>query len=601
MCAWMCRFAVVCVGLLCFAPAWAQEEDKGKEEAPPRKKVSYAHIELKGSLPEGAAVPGIFGEVVENLDTALFRLKKASDDDKLTGVIIHLDDLSVGWAKVHELRTAIARIRSKGKPVYAWMESGSTRDYLLASACDQVVLPESGVLSMPGLRAEVMFYKNLFDSLQIEPQMLRVGEFKSAAEPYTRSEMSPQFREELEAVLDGFYSEIINTISSSRKLTVEQAKAAIDQGVMTATEAKRIGLIDHIGYEDALEKLIVADKLLELKVVKGYAKKKIDTDFSGMTGMIKMMNLIMGTEPPPRKSLAPKIAVIAAVGPIMSGASQADFFGEATMGSSTMIKAIRQARDDETVKAIVLRVDSPGGSALASDLMWHELETVKKPFIVSMGDTAASGGYYIAMGADRIFAEPGTITGSIGVVGGKIALDKFMAKFGVTTSVVTRGKNSGVSETSMMALSDSERETLQKLMNEIYAQFTRKAADGRKMDVEKLEKLARGRIYTGTQAKEIGLIDEIGTLDDAIAFAKKAAGIEPTEKLERLSLPKATSPFEQLFGPLEPETKQTSVALRDLWQQLPQPMQQSLQSLHALQILSREPALTIMPFRLQVR
>lgn len=599
---WFHNFVIASLmATTCVLPASAQDGEKPKEEAPPRKKLSYAHIELKGSLPEGSGAVGLFGEVIENLDSALARLKKTSEDEKLAGVIVHLDNPTVGWAKVHELRTAIARIRAQGKPVYAWMESGSTRDYLLASACDQIVLPESGVLMLPGLRAEVMFYKNLFDSLQVEPQMLRVGEFKSAAEPYTRSEMSPQFREELEAVLDGFYAYIIDTVSSSRKLTAEQVKAAIDQGVMTAGDAKKIGLVDHIGYEDSIEKLIAGDRQVDVKVVKGYAKKKIDTDFSGMGGMIKMMNLLMGTEPPPRRSFAPKIAVIAAVGPIMSGPSQVDFFGESSMGSSTMIKAIRQARDDDTVKAIVLRVDSPGGSALASDLMWHELETVKKPFIVSMGDTAASGGYYIAMGADRIFAEPGTITGSIGVVGGKIALDKFLAKFGVTTSVVTRGKNSGVAETSMMALSDTERAALQKLMNDIYAQFTSKAAAGRKMDVEKLEKLARGRIYTGNQAKELGLVDEIGTLDDAIAFAKKAAGLDPSEKLERLSLPRATSPLEQFLGPLEPETKLGSVAWRDLLQQLPASLQQSLKHLHALQTLSREPALTVMPFQLQVR
>ncbi len=465
---WFSRFVVAgIVAAWCVLPASAEGGDKEKTDAPPRKKLSYAHIELKGSLPEGTMAAGLFGEVVENLDGALARMKKAAEDEKLAGVIIHLDSPTVGWAKVHELRTAITRIRDKGKPVYAWMESGSTRDYLLASACDHIVLPESGVLMLPGLRFEVMFYKNLFDSLQVEPQMLRVGEFKSAAEPYTRSEMSPQFREELEAMLDGFYGYIVDTIAASRKLTAEQVKGAIDQGVMTAGDAKKLGLVDHIGYEDAIEKLIVADLPVDLKVVKGYGKKKIDTDFSCMTGMIKMMNLLMGEEPPVRRSFAPKIAVISAVGPIMSGASQVDFFGEATMGSATMIKAIRQARDDDTVKAIVLRIDSPGGSALASDLMWHELETVKKPFVVSMGDTAASGGYYIAMGADRIFAEPGTITGSIGVVGGKIALDKFLAKFGVTTSVVTRGKNSGVAETSMMALSETERAALQKLMNDI--------------------------------------------------------------------------------------------------------------------------------------
>src|SRR5262249_7267537 len=218
-------------------------------------------------------------------------------------------------------------------------------------------------------------------------------------------------------------------------------------GLFSADDAKKQGLIDHVAYEDHIQALIQGDrKDVEIKISKAYGKKKIDTDFSGFTGMAKMMNLMMGVEPGSSKSSKPKIAVINAVGPIMSGVSQADLFGDESMGSTTMIKAIRQARDDATVKAIVLRVDSPGGSALASDLMWHELETLegKKPFIVSMGDTAASGGYYIAMGSDRIFAEPGTLTGSIGVVGGKLALEKFYAKVGITTSVVQKGKNAGV-------------------------------------------------------------------------------------------------------------------------------------------------------------
>jgi len=570
-------------------------------EAVKPKRLSVAHVQIKGSLPEGTAMPGLFGETLETLDGLLQRLRRAEEDDKLAAVVIHVEDLSIGWAKVNELRHAIARVRKAGKPVYAYLESGMTSDYLIASACDKVVLPESGVLMLPGLRAEVTFYKKLFDWLEIEPQMLRVGEYKSAAEPYSRTEMSPEFREEMTAVLDSFYQQIVDQIASSRSLPADKVKEIIDIGVMSAADAKAHGLIDLVGYEDELEKLIKGtDATATVKTQKGYGKKKLDTDFSGITGMVKMMNLLMGVEEPQRKSSAPKIAVISAVGPIMSGASSSDLFGESTMGSSTMIKAIRQARDDDTVQAIVLRVDSPGGSALASDLMWHELETVKKPVVVSMGDVAASGGYYIAMGADRIFAEPGTITGSIGVVGGKLAIEKFMAKFGVTTSIVQRGKNSGVMSMTT-PFNDSERAAMQKLMNDIYAQFTAKAAAGRKMDVAKLEKLARGRIYTGLQAKEIGLIDEIGTLADAVAYAKKAAGLDPDKKLERLDLPRPTSPFEALLGPLDTETRLSDAVLRSFWQRVPTSLQGPLRDLQAFEILAREPVLTVLPFRLTVR
>jgi len=565
-----------------------------------RKKLNVAHIEVHGAYPEGAGAPGLFGDVVETLSTGLQRLDKAGKDDDLEAVILHINGPTIGWAKLNELRTGIQKMRQKGRKVYAWLESADTKDYLLATACDEIILPESGMIMMPGLRAEVSFYKNLFDMLAIQPQMLRVGEFKSAAEPYSRSEMSPAFREEMEAILDDYYRQIVEMIAQARKLPAEQVKAAIDVGLYTAADAKKLGLIDRLGYEDSITELVKGDrKETEVKFSKGYGKKKLDTDFSGITGMAKMMNLMMGAEPTPRKSSAPKIAIISAVGPIMSGNSRADIFGDESMGSTTIIKAIRQARDDSTVKAIVLRVDSPGGSALASDLMWHELETLegKKPFVVSMGDVAASGGYYIAMGADRIFAEPGTLTGSIGVVGGKLAFEKFYEKIGITTSVVQRGKNSGVLSMTT-PFSDAEREAMQKMLNDIYAQFTKKAAAGRKMDHEKLEKMARGRVYTGAQALQLGLVDELGTLTDAIAHAKKAAGLDPDQKLERLDLPKAISPFEQLFGPVDPSAASLKAALVKY---LPAEVSEQLQGLGVYELLAKERVLTVMPYRMMVK
>ena len=573
------------------------------EKPATKKKLSVAHIELHGHYPEGAAPPGLFGEIVETLPAALTRLEKAAKDDDLDAVVLHINGPSIGWAKLNELRTGILKMRQKGRKVYAWLESADTKDYLLATACDEIILPESGMVMMPGLRAEVSFYKNLFDMLAIQPQMLRVGEFKSAAEPYSRSEMSPAFREEMEAILDDYYRQIVEMVAKSRKLTADQVKAAIDVGLHTAADAKKLGLIDRIGYEDSIAELVKGDnKDAEVKFAKGYAKKKLDTDFSGITGMAKMMNLMMGVEPAQRKSTAPKIAIINAVGPIMTGNSQADFFGDETMGSNTMIKAIRQARDDSTVKAIVLRIDSPGGSALASDLMWHELETLegKKPFIVSMGDVAASGGYYIAMGADRIFAEPGTLTGSIGVVGGKLAFEKFFEKIGITTSVVQRGKNSGVLSATT-PFSDAEREAMQKMLNDIYGQFTKKAAAGRKMDYEKLEKMARGRVYTGAQALDLGLVDELGTLADAIAFAKKAAGLDPEQKMERLDLPKPVSPFEQLFGPTDPSAASMQAASTALMKRLPADVAAQLRGLEIYELLARERVLTVLPYRMLVK
>ena len=578
-----------------------QGEETGKIAATEKKTLSVAHMEISGTYAEGVSIPGLFGDVVETLDFGLKRMEKAARDDTLEAVILHINDPKIGWAKLNELRVGIHKMRSKGRKVFAWMESADTKSYLIATACDTIVIPESGMVMLPGLHAEISFYKNLFDMLSIQPQMLRVGEFKSAAEPYSRSEMSPAFREEMEAILDDYYRQMVEIISTSRQLTIDQVKTIIDTGLFSASDAQQLGLIDVIGYEDAISSLIKAgNKDSEFKITKGYGKKKIDTDFSGFTGMAKLMNLLMGVEPSTRKSTAAKIAVINASGAIVSGPSTASpFSGEETMGSTTMVKAIRQARDDPSVKAVILRVDSPGGSALASDLMWHELELLneKKTFVVSMGDTAASGGYYIAMGADRIFAEPGTLTGSIGVVGGKIAFEKFYEKVGITTSVVHRGTNSGVLS-STIPFSDSEKSAMQKMLNEIYAQFTTKAAAGRKMDVEKLEKMARGRVYTGVQALQLGLVDELGTLSDANAYAKKTAGLDPDQKLERLDLPKPTSPFETLFGPIDPSAVSTPSVVASWLTHFPPELVSLLRSHVLYEQLSKERVLTVLPYRI---
>lgn len=604
----MQRITAFLIAITLTSVSYAQAPADAAREAAPAakeaaKKLTVAHIELKGHYSEGTGGAGLFSEVVETLGDILQRLKKAASDDNLDAVVIHIDGPSIGWAKLNELRTGIAKIRQKGRKVYAFMEGAETKEYLLATACDQIIVPESGMLMLPGLRAEVSFYKNLFDMLSIQPEMLRVGEFKSAAEPYSRSEMSPAFREEMEAIIDDYYRQIVEIVSKSRKLSAEQVGSLIDTGLFSAEAARQAGLIDHVGYEDSVTNLVKGDqKDVEVKILKGYGKKKIDTDFSGFAGMAKMMNMLMGVEPTSRKSSNAKLAIISAVGPIMSGTNQSDFFGDETMGSTTMIKAIRQARDDSSVKAIVLRIDSPGGSALASDLIWHELETVrgKKPVVVSMGDTAASGGYYIAMGADRIFAEPGTLTGSIGVVGGKIALEKFYAKIGITSSVVQRGKNAGVLSTTK-PWTDSERDAMQKMMNDIYAQFTKKAAIGRKMDYDKLEKMARGRVYTGVQALGLGLVDELGTLDDAIAHAKKAAGIDPESKLERLNLPKPTSPFETLFGPIDPTARIGTSIVKSWIDQLPTEISSQLKAMNVYDVLAQERFLTVMPYHLLIK
>jgi protease-4 len=583
------------------------DKDKGdKDKGGKTEKVAaivWGHIEIKGAYPEATALPGLFGELSESLHDALARIEKAATDETVQGLILHINSPQIGWAKLNEFRTTIAKVRKAGKKVIAYFDDGSSMDYLIATACDEICMPESGVLMFLGLRAEVSFYKNLFDKLDLKAEMLRVGEYKSAAEPYSRTEMSQQFREEMESVLDSYFAQMKSIVGDARKLTPEQVNAAIDAGPFTAIKAKELGMIDRLVYPDELEALVKGDGDKKIKITRKYGKKKLE-DYSGLAGMIKMIDLLMDVDRPKRKTTNPKLAVINAIGPIMSGTSSSDMFsGESTIGSDTLIKAIRQANEDDSVKAIVLRVDSPGGSALASDLMWRELERVKKPLVVSMGDVAASGGYYIAMNAKKIFAEPGTITGSIGVVGGKLATQGLFDKIGINTSIITRGKNAGTMSVTT-PFSESERTAMQALMNDIYRQFTEKAAKGRKMDVAKLEKLARGRIYTGLQAKELGLIDEIGTLSDAIAEAKKLAGIDPSEKLEKMELPKATSPFEHLLGSMDSSAQLK--AANNQWLQsalgeFSPELKQHLGTLAIFTKLSKEPRLVLMPFQIHVK
>ena len=592
------------IGLLLSAlPARADDQAAGEA-----KSVTWARIELKGPLPEGPQMPGLFSTLSDSLTDLTGRLDKAAKDDAIEGVVLRIGSPQIGWGKLHELREAIGRVRKAGKTVYAITEMATTKDYLLATACTEIVMPESGVLMVTGMRAEVTFYRNLLDMLGVKPDMLRVGEYKSAGEPYMRTSMSPQLREETEALLDDYYRQMVEMIASARGLTAEQVQAAIDSGPHTAVAAKELKLIDRVAYADELTGLIRGNREgLKVTFDSKYGKKKLDTDFSGLTGMIRMMNLMMGVEPRTRASKTPKIAVIYASGIIMSGSSSTSPLGTQVMGDRTIVKAIEQAAGDDSVKAIVLRVDSPGGSALASDLMWRALQKCGKPVVASMGDVAASGGYYISMGAATIFAEPGTITGSIGVVGGKFGMQGLFQKVGITTDVVSRGKNSGVLSL-LQGFTDSERKAMQAMLDAIYRQFTEKAAKGRKMEYDTLEKLARGRVYTGAQAKEVGLVDQLGTLDDAVAYAKRLAGMQADDTIERLNLPKPGSPFEQLFGPIDAGAQARMKAgqpaaghLLEAAAQLAPELARQLEMLQLIDRLSADPRLTLLPFQLRIR
>jgi protease-4 len=582
------------------ALAEAKPTDVAKPEEKKSKDIrSLAMFALDSDLPEGSGQGGLLGDFAPSLHKVIERIEQATKDKKIEGIVLRLQSPGLGSGKVEELRAAVARARKGGKKVYALVDDISNGDYRLAAACDEIIMPPSGSVTISGVRAEVTFYKDLLDKLGVKADMLQVGDFKGAAEPLTRNEMSPEFRKQFETVIDDLYNQMIDTIATERKLDRGRVKDLLDEGLFTAAEAKQAGLIDRVAYEDEFRAALKdQSKADEIKLVEDYAKQKMDVDLSGLGGMMKLMEMMAGGSKSKSGGKGKKIAIVYAVGVIMPGESMSGFF-EATLGGDTIVKALREAEEDEKVAAIVLRVNSPGGSALASDLVWREVTRIKKPIVASMGDMAASGGYYISMGADKIVAEPATITGSIGVVGGKVALGGLFSKAGVKTEVISRGKNSGW-ESLDQPFTDSEREAWLKIMKDIYKQFTTKAADGRKMEVAQLETLAGGRIYTGRQAVANRLVDQLGTLDDAVAEAKKLAGIDEGEQVERLILPKPKSFLEELLMGPSLEAKVRSRLETELNATVPA-LFHMLDDAARLPRLFSEPGVTVMPFRMRIR
>ncbi len=582
------------------AQALAKESEKEKSSASKtsdeEKTAKLASIIVRGALPENQATPGLFSELQQDLPKLIARLDKAAKDDAIVGVVLRIRSVSIGFGKVGELRAAIERTRKAGKKVYALLEAASAREYLVACACDQIVMPPSGTIMLPGIRAEVSFYKGMLDKLGVQADILHMGEAKGAGEVLTRKNYSPAVKKNLTLLVDDLYDHLVATIAADRKLSERRVQELVDQGLFTVGEAEKFGLVDRVAYEDqwkdALRESLEVEKIA---LVPTYGKKKVKHDFSGPMGMFKLMQVMMGGKPGKAGPKGKKIAVVYAVGPITTGPSKQTAFGGRMLGSATLVKALRTAEQDESVAAIVLRINSPGGSALASDLIWREVDRIEKPVIASMGDVAASGGYYIAMAADKIYAEPATVTGSIGVVGGKVAMAGLLDKIGVTREVISRGQNSGIfSQTTKF--SETERQALQAMMANTYRQFTTKAAAGRKMELANLEKLASGQVWSGTRAKRNGLVDEIGGLRDAVASAKQAAGLDPDKPAEVLILPKPKTFFDQLFRKDEEEVELSASLRLDVPGLGP-----ALREAAVMAEMFREPVLTLMPWQVSIQ
>jgi protease-4 len=578
------------------------DEKKPAEEKVEKKeptKVRLAHIKLEGDLPESAGQVSLFGDLGIDLRKTIARLDKAADDKTINAIVLEIGDANLTRGKLNELRDSIERIRKNGKKLYAQLESADGQQLLLASACDEIVMPEAGVVVIPGVQLEIAYYKDLLEKVGVEADMLHVGDSKGAAEPLMRRNMSEPVRKNLTALVDDLYDQMLTTLAADRDLQIEEVRKVVNQGLLTATQAKEAGLIDRVAYFDEFrEQLTKEYKADKLVYVINYGKQEIDTDFSGPMGMMKLFQSVLGATTSDDSAAGPKIALVYAVGAITSGESESGFSSAGTMGSETIVEALNEANEDENVKAIVLRIDSPGGSALASDMIWRATQKIEKPIIASMGDIAASGGYYIAMGTDKIYAEPGTITGSIGVVGGKLAVNGLYSKIGITTDAIRRGDNSTIFSLTEK-FSEGERKVVENMMQDVYRLFTTKAAAGRKVEVSKIHELGGGQVYTGRIAKRNGLIDEVGSLKDAFQAAKLAAGLDPDKKYQLMVLPEPVNPLEELFGTDLDKERETQLmnGVSAVLPELAGPLGHAQQ----LRKMMREPAMLMMPFWIEVK
>ncbi len=543
------------LALLVFASPVFADEHTTEETPPPTKK--YVEFTLNGTYADTKTVSTFGTSSTKTLRGLFKKLDMLKTDDEIAGVIFKIEGISIGWATLQEIRTQLSEFQDAGKETIGYLESGGNAEYLLAATMDRIVLMPTGSLNLTGLRAEVLFYKGLLDKLDIEADMLAMGKYKSGVEPYMRDGMSDAFRESMTALLDDLYAQLLNHLAESRdSITAENASDLINRGPFTAEEAKQEKLVDALQYYDELmAELKSASDDEEVQVVKpSFERKRKVPDMNSFAGLMQLFSML---NPPQRAQAAGKnqIALIYARGPILPDIDS-PFISMSAITPKELKKAFEKARTDGSVRAVVLRIDSPGGSALASDLIWREvmLTQREKPVVVSMGNVAASGGYYIAMAAGTIVAHPSTLTGSIGVFGGKLNLKGLYNKAGLTKEIISHGQNATL-YSDYGGFTPTERERVEKMMKTVYADFVSKAAAGRNKSFDEIDEIAQGRVWTGKQAKALGLVDEIGGLDTALSIAKKQAGFAEDDKVNLIVLPKQRPFFEQFLEQMIEDTE----------------------------------------------
>ena len=485
------------------------------------------------ALPDSPFARASIGNVIVMRDLVQ-GLEAARGDDRVKGVVVRLGSGDLGMAQAQEIRDAVAGFRRGGKFALAFAESfgeagDGDRHYYLAAAFDQVWLQPSGEVQLTGVLLEAPFVKKLLDDLGIAPRLDRRQEFKGAADTFTSERMPAPVRENLQRLADSWLEQMAEGIAGGRRMDAEQARGLIDRGPFLAEEAAELGLVDRLGYWD--------DVTSEVRTRAGDDAK-----------LVAFGSYAAGLSPP---SDAAKIAIVYGLGPVqLSASEEKSLFDSHAMASEIVAGALRSAIEDREVKAIIFRIDSPGGSYVGADTIWREVDHARragKPLIVSMGDTAASGGYFVAAPSRSIVAEPGTITGSIGVFGGKFVLSGLWKEIGIGWDGVTAGANADIMSFNH-DYSPAGWAYLQRSLDRIYGDFTSKVAAGRRLPPDKVQEVAKGQVWSGADARARGLVDELGGLGTALRLARTAVGLDPAAPVRLEQFPPPRNELEELLG-----------------------------------------------------
>jgi len=484
-----------------------------------------ADIRITGTVTEMPAGFSLFGgSKNKTLRDWLGRLAKARQDDQVAAVALELDETTLGWSQAQELADSVRRLREV-KPVYAYIVSGGISHDVLRSSATELAMEPSGDLDIVGLAAEMTFFRGTLDKLGIEPQMIQIGKYKGAQEPMMLTAPSDELKGEYNAMLDDLYSQLVSQIAANRKLKPDQVKDAIDEGPFDGQSALKFHLVDSLMERVKWQEYVgekVAGKGGKHVWISNYGQESqtqldFTSPFALLTSMFKA--------PAAAATVAPVVAIVHAQGTITSGQGGEGLFGGNMIGDRTLVKTLNEVAANDNIKAVVIRIDSPGGSALASELIYQAIRNcaAKKPGVASISGIGASGGYYISLGAPTIYADSTALVGSIGVISGKMALDGLYTKIGVSTFAFTRGKNAGLELS--RPWTPEEIETMRKLAQRTYDQFTARVSESRGKRIDNVADVAQGRIFTARKAASLGLIDKIGGMREAVEAAKKAAGI----------------------------------------------------------------------------